>query len=122
MTLKPSGYIPRLVDQTISRRLRGFGALAGSLAGTVAVGWLFGLFYTPSTTNPQLTITSFINVTVTKGDVFDYRSASYPAYREMVQDVASRAPVQGGSYTETVRRMYFNERDTVRGGNSDRQS
>src|SRR5699024_2014746 len=25
------------------------GALAGSLAGTVAVGWLFGLFYTPST-------------------------------------------------------------------------
>ncbi len=27
-----------------------------------------------------------------------------------------------GSYTETVRRMYFNERDTVRGGNSDRQS
>lgn len=27
MTLKPSGYIPRLVDQTISRRLRGFGAV-----------------------------------------------------------------------------------------------
>ena len=60
------------------------------------------VFYTPSTTNPQLTITSFISVTVIKGDVFDYRSASYPAYREMVQDVASRAPVQGGSYTETV--------------------
>ena len=60
------------------------------------------VFYTPSTTNPQLTITSFINVTVIKGDVFDYNSASYPAYREMVQDVASRAPAQGGSYTETV--------------------
>lgn len=60
------------------------------------------VLYTPSTTNPQLTISSFINITVTSGDVFDYKSASYPGYREMVQDVASRAPAQGGSYTETV--------------------
>lgn len=35
--------------QNTGRWLKGFGALAGSLAGTVAVGWLFGLFYTPST-------------------------------------------------------------------------
>lgn len=60
------------------------------------------VLYTPSTTDPQLTITSFINITVTSGDVFDYNSTSYPGYRDMVQDVASRAPVQGGSYTETV--------------------
>lgn len=60
------------------------------------------VLYKPSNTNPQLTITSFINITVTKGDVFDYNSTSYPGYREMVQDVASRAPAQGGSYSETV--------------------
>lgn len=60
------------------------------------------VLYTPSTTDPQLTITSFINITVTSGDVFDYNSTSYPGYRDMVQDVASRAPAQGGSYTETV--------------------
>lgn len=60
------------------------------------------VLYHPSTTNPQLTISSFISTTVTEGDVFDSNSTSYPGYREMVQDVASRAPAQGGSYTETV--------------------
>lgn len=35
--------------QNTGRWLKGLGALVGSLAGTLGVGWLFGLFYTPST-------------------------------------------------------------------------
>lgn len=61
-----------------------------------------GIDYTPVTTDPQLSIQPSFSLTVCSGDLFDTDDNSLDVYRDMVQDVASRAPAGGGSYTETV--------------------
>lgn len=61
-----------------------------------------GIPYQPTNDGPQLSVTGFFSTTYYHGDFVSNDPHTYAIYREMIEDIISDSPAQGGLYTATI--------------------